>query len=231
MTSAAPRAPLRAPTRASRTPWTSSARRSRVVGRTAFAAAPVSDEPFSARFVAELTGRPARLLVALLATAIGAALLAGNATARATAGADAPGATDPLVTAAESSGTPHGRDHVDDWAANARAAAATCPGLPADVLVAIGQVETRLGRELGPSSAGALGPMQFLPGTWSAYGTDGDGDGAADIMNPLDSLHAAARLLCANGGAEPGRLRSALWNYNHSPEYVERVVRVAGMTA
>ncbi len=71
--------------------------------------------------------------------------------------------------------------------------------------------------------------MQFVPGTWEAYATDGDGDGSADIMNALDALHSAARLLCANGGADPASLRSALWNYNHSEDYVDEVISLAGL--
>ena len=71
--------------------------------------------------------------------------------------------------------------------------------------------------------------MQFLPATWAAYGADGDGDGDgfADVLNPVDALHGAARLLCANGGAEPDRLDSALWNYNHSDHYVRQVLSMA----
>ena len=230
MTSTAPYAPSRALTRASRTPRTPTPHRSRVVGQAAVDAALVPAEPFSARFVVELIARPHRLIAAVLATAILATLLSGNTTARATAAGAARGGPE-LAIAPEAPGSPPAGGHDDDWAHNARAAAATCPGLPADVLVAIGHVETRLGERTGPSSAGALGPMQFLPSTWSAYGTDGDGDGAADIMNRRDALHSAARLLCANGGAEPARLRSALWNYNHSREYVDQVVRVAGLSS
>ena len=37
----------------------------------------------------------------------------------------------------------------------------------------------------------------------------------------------AARLLCANGGGDPARLASALWNYNHSDDYVHRVLAIA----
>ncbi len=109
----------------------------------------------------------------------------------------------------------------------AQAAADTCPGLPASVLVAIGRVESKLGLDVGPSSAGARGPMQFLAGTWVAYGADGDGDGRADLMNTADALHGAARLLCAHGGGNADRLRSAVWNYNHSDDYVERVMGLA----
>jgi hypothetical protein len=113
------------------------------------------------------------------------------------------------------------------WLPLAAEAAATCPGLPSAVLVAIAQVESSLGQQTWTSSAGAVGPMQFLPATWSAYGADGDGDGSVDVMNAFDAVHGAARLLCANGGGDPDRLASALWNYNHSDEYVRRVLAVA----
>lgn len=117
--------------------------------------------------------------------------------------------------------------NVATWQGPARTAAATCPGLSPDVLVAIAQVESRLGLRSGPSAAGARGPMQFLPGTWAAYGVDGDGDGQADVMNAVDALHGAARLLCANGGARPEGLGTALWNYNHSENYVRHVLGLA----
>ena len=64
----------------------------------------------------------------------------------------------------------------------------------------------------GPSSAGALGPMQFEPSTWALYGDGGN------IMNPGDAIPAAARLLVANGA--PGNLQQALFAYNHSSSYV-----------
>jgi membrane-bound lytic murein transglycosylase B len=69
--------------------------------------------------------------------------------------------------------------------------------------------------------------MQFLPSTWRAYGIDGDGDGHADIDDLADAVFSAANHLCANGAADPARLRSALWNYNHSKAYVDRVLEVA----
>jgi hypothetical protein len=46
-------------------------------------------------------------------------------------------------------------------------------------------------------------------------------------MNPVDAVHGAARLLCANGGGDPERLPSALWNYNHSDDYVRHVMALS----
>jgi hypothetical protein len=106
--------------------------------------------------------------------------------------------------------------------------AQTCPGLPWTVLAAIGQVESGHGRNNGPSSAGALGPMQFMPATWKSYGVDGDGDGKSDIWSPYDAVPSAARYLCANGaGAGGDKLRSAVFRYNHSWDYVNKVLGIA----
>ncbi|HEU5159306.1 MAG TPA: lytic transglycosylase domain-containing protein [Streptosporangiaceae bacterium] len=103
-----------------------------------------------------------------------------------------------------------------------------CPGLSWSVLAAIGQIESGHGRNTGPSTAGALGPMQFLPTTWRAYGVDGDRDGRADIMNPYDAVPAAARYLCANGAGGGGRqLYTAIWRYNHADWYVQQVLALA----
>jgi len=113
------------------------------------------------------------------------------------------------------------------WVPLANKAAATCPGLPASVLVAIGHIESSLGLQTWTSSAGAMGPMQFMPATWAHYGVDGDGDGSIDIMNAVDAVHGAARLLCANGGGDPERLASALWNYNRSDDYVRHVIALS----
>ncbi|GIH47610.1 Transglycosylase SLT domain-containing protein [Microbispora rosea] len=106
--------------------------------------------------------------------------------------------------------------------------ATVCPGLSWTVLAAIGQVESSHGRNNGPSSAGALGPMQFMPATWKAYGVDGDGDGEADIWSPYDAVPSAAKYLCANGaGAGGDKLRKAVWFYNHSWDYVNKVLSLA----
>jgi hypothetical protein len=109
-----------------------------------------------------------------------------------------------------------------------RVSARVCPGLSWTVLAAIGQVESSHGRNNGPSSAGALGPMQFMPATWKAYGVDGDGDGVADIWNPYDAVPSAANYLCANGAGQGGKkLEKAIWFYNHSWSYVAKVMSLA----
>ena len=177
---------------------------------------------FLARLNTELLQRPGRLAVAVLATVLGPAVVAqaGSIGARPAAGvlAEDP-SSGPLL--APVPGDPA------SWLPLARQAAATCPGLSSAVLVAISSVESSLGLQTGASSAGAVGPMQFLPSTWEAYGADGDGDGVRDVMNPFDAIHGAARLLCANGGADPHQLHSAVWNYNHSDEYVRQVMGLA----
>jgi hypothetical protein len=177
---------------------------------------------FGNRLSAHLVRRPGRLVVACLATVLGPAVVAQ-------AGAmTSPPAAAPAVPP-ESLTLPVPGE-ADTWVPLARKAAATCPGLPSSVLVAIGRVESSMGLQTWTSSAGAMGPMQFLPSTWAAYGVDGDGDGSIDIMNPVDAVHGAARLLCANGGGDPERLASAVWNYNHSDDYVRHVMALSRLT-
>ena len=109
-------------------------------------------------------------------------------------------------------------------------AALYCPGLSWTVLAAIGEIESADGANDGPSSAGALGPMQFMPSTWRIWGTDGFGQtGAPDIMNPLDAVPSAARMLCADGAAQGGAaLSAAIFDYNHAGWYVSEVLALAG---
>jgi Transglycosylase SLT domain len=107
-------------------------------------------------------------------------------------------------------------------------AAQTCPGLPWTILAAIGQVETHHGSGGMVSSAGALGPMQFLPGTFLEYARDGDHDGRANIMDPADAIYSAAAYLCANGAGQGGQsLYTAIWNYNHADWYVQLVLALS----
>jgi hypothetical protein len=90
--------------------------------------------------------------------------------------------------------------------------------VPWQVLAAVNAVESRFGRILGPSSAGALGPMQFMPATWDIYGR-------GDIMDPRDSIIAAARYLSASGAPED--MRGALFAYNRSDAYVQAILTYA----
>lgn len=106
-------------------------------------------------------------------------------------------------------------------------AALNCPGLPWPVVAAIGKTETDHNRAPGTSSAGATGPMQFLPNTWTEYQADGDGDGVADINDEEDAIYGAVRYLCAGGGDVPATLQAAIFTYNRSEDYVDTVLRTA----
>lgn len=107
-------------------------------------------------------------------------------------------------------------------------AAATEYRVPWQLLAGIGMAETRHGRNNTTSSAGAQGLMQFMPGTFSAYGVDGNHDGHRDIHNDADSIFSAANYLVESGltrGAQ-GVLK-ALWAYNHSVSYRNDVLYYA----
>lgn len=96
-------------------------------------------------------------------------------------------------------------------------------GVGWEYLAAIHLVETRMGRIRGTSSAGARGPMQFMPQTWKAYGK-------GDIDDPRDAIQAAARYLKASGA--PRRMQRALFAYNRSDAYVRAIeVHAAQMRA
>jgi soluble lytic murein transglycosylase-like protein len=87
-------------------------------------------------------------------------------------------------------------------------------GVPWQYLAAIESIETDFGRVVGLSTAGAEGPMQFMPSTWAAYGT-------GNVHHQRDAILAAARYLVANGA--PGDMSGALFHYNPSPDYVTAV--------
>lgn len=93
------------------------------------------------------------------------------------------------------------------------------------ILAAIAATESDFGRNMGPSSAGAVGYMQFMPDTWHKYGTDANGDGRADPEDPADAITSAARYLHASGA--PGNWRRAIYAYNHSAAYVATVLAKA----
>ncbi|KUI23081.1 lytic transglycosylase [Mycobacterium sp. IS-1496] len=96
-------------------------------------------------------------------------------------------------------------------------------GVGWNYLAAINLVETAFGRIAGVSTAGAQGPMQFMPATFAAYGAGGD------ITSPHDSIMAAGRYLAANNFAR--NPDGALWRYNNSNEYVRAVSDYAAALA
>ena len=98
-------------------------------------------------------------------------------------------------------------------------------GIPWQIFAAIAKVESDFGRNMATSSAGAIGYGQFMPATWAAYGTDGNGDGIADPYDFRDVIPAMARYLLANGA--PADMPNALYAYNHSWAYVDHVLAYA----
>jgi membrane-bound lytic murein transglycosylase B len=94
--------------------------------------------------------------------------------------------------------------------------------VPWHVLAAIHLNETRLGRLRGTSDAGAQGPMQFMPGTWEAYGK-------GDVESDADAISAAGRYLAAMGWAKDPR--KALWHYNHSDDYIDAILAFSSILA
>jgi len=97
-------------------------------------------------------------------------------------------------------------------------AAQAATGVGWSYLAAINFAETDFGRIAGPSSAGAQGPMQFLPATWASYGH-------GDIHRPRAAILAAARFLQAHGAT--GDISAAVYAYNPSWKYVDAVLRYA----
>ncbi len=96
-------------------------------------------------------------------------------------------------------------------------------GVGWNYLAAINLIETRFGSIAGASTAGAQGPMQFLPSTFAGYGEGGD------IQSPRDSIMAAGRYLAANGFA--GDRDHAIYRYNHADQYVRAVNQYAAVLA
>jgi len=145
---------------------------------------------------AMLLGKAAVVLTAAM-TACGAALVAGFA-----------GALPPVYSPTMAAG-----DIPASYLSLYRQDANVCPGLGWPVLAAVGKVESDHGRSAAlVSSAGAVGPMQFEPGTWRRHGVDGDGDGRLDPFDPADAVASVAGYLCSLGADHD--VRSALVAYN-----------------
>jgi membrane-bound lytic murein transglycosylase B len=72
----------------------------------------------------------------------------------------------------------------------------------------------------------AVGPMQFIPETWTQFRRDGNGDGVRDPHNMYDAAYGAAAFLCARGGSlDADGLRRAYLAYNRSDEYVDTAIQ------
>ena len=92
-------------------------------------------------------------------------------------------------------------------------------GVAWEVLAAVMLIETRMGRIVSRSSAGAQGPMQFIPSTWEAYGLGGD------VHDEADAVIGAANYLRASGA--PADYGEALYHYNPVDAYVTAVLGYA----
>lgn len=77
-----------------------------------------------------------------------------------------------------------------------------------------------------PSYAQAMGPMQFMPGTWARYAANARGAGAPDPQNLYDAALAAARYLCSGGLnlRDPSQVMAAVLRYNNSLPYAHNVL-------
>ena len=91
-------------------------------------------------------------------------------------------------------------------------------GVPWFWLAAINLQETRMGRIVGVSSAGAVGPMQFLPSTWAECCI-------GDPTVPRDAIIGAATYLLQSGA--PGDMQAAVHQYNPNDSYVITVTAYA----
>ena len=75
----------------------------------------------------------------------------------------------------------------------------------------------------------AIGPFQFIPGTWRMFAKDGNGDGVSDPHNLYDAARAAASYLCHHSSlASAGDVNASIRAYNDSAEYVRQVLGFAG---
>lgn len=101
-------------------------------------------------------------------------------------------------------------DQLRSFYAEAEAAS----GVHWSYLAAINLVETRMGRIVGDSVAGAQGPMQFMPATWAEWGQ-------GNVHDHRDAILAAGRYL--RWGGMPGDVNGALFRYNRDRRYVDAV--------
>jgi transglycosylase-like protein with SLT domain len=87
-------------------------------------------------------------------------------------------------------------------------------------LSAIHKIETGYSSNVTFSSAGAIGPMQFMPATWEGYAVDVN-DGKRNAWDPEDAIFGSAKYLKASGA--PSDWPGAILAYNHAGWYVDEV--------
>jgi cell wall-associated NlpC family hydrolase len=150
------------------------------------------------------------------------------------------GESSPLAASTAAAPTALAQGNIPaDYLAWYQAAAPTCPGLPWQVLAGIGTVESDNGQSAAPgvhsgaNFAGAEGPMQFEPATFTEYAVDADPGQPLSPYDPQDAIWTAAAMLCANGarsGTTAG-IRQAVYAYNHATWYVNEVLAWAAKYA
>jgi cell wall-associated NlpC family hydrolase len=150
------------------------------------------------------------------------------------------GESSPLAASTAAAPTALAQDDIPaDYLAWYQAAAPTCPGLQWQVLAGIGTVESDNGQSgapgvhAGANFAGAEGPMQFEPATFTEYAVDADPDQPLSPYDPQDAIWTAAAMLCANGarGGTTAGIRQAVYAYNHATWYVNEVLAWAAKYA
>jgi murein DD-endopeptidase MepM/ murein hydrolase activator NlpD len=173
------------------------------------AASQAAKSPALRYLTATTISAPVMLVVGLLL------LLGGGVAAQAAAAPGAPRVLRPGVVPAQ-------------YEALVRQAALTCPGITAPLLAA--QLKAESGwNPNGVSPVGAQGLAQFMPGTWTSEGVDGDGDGVRDPFDPADAIASQARFMCkllvavtADTSLTGDRIDLALASYNAGLGAVQR---------
>jgi soluble lytic murein transglycosylase-like protein len=118
----------------------------------------------------------------------------------------------------------------DNYRALYKKAGSTCTGIDWATLAAVGKIESghgqskKRGVRSGSNSAGAQGPMQFLPDTWRGV-RQRHPDIGSNVYDPANAIPAAAHKLCDDGASKS--VRNALFSYNHSQAYVNQVLAQA----
>lgn len=88
-------------------------------------------------------------------------------------------------------------------------AGSICPEITPQLIAAQIEAESNWKADAAGGGAGAEGIAQFLPSTWAAVGKDGDGDGIADIWNPIDAIWTQGNYMCGQVDAVKRLLKTS----------------------